>query len=116
MFPSIHIDTQLIFDFSVTILGTGPRFLAEIQGKGIDPRELMINTMASRYSYITNDALVKLASFETLRTIMSTGSVLTAPMFEWTQETFGPNVHINSVSGGTDICAGCKWTESVQEY
>ena len=30
------------------------------------------------------------------------------PVFEWTQEAFGTNIHIVSVSGGTDICSGCE--------
>lgn len=29
-------------------------------------------------------------------------------MFEWTQQAFSDNVQIVSVSGGTDICTGCK--------
>ncbi|KAH9910460.1 uncharacterized protein B0H18DRAFT_895537 [Fomitopsis serialis] len=69
-------------------LGTSPRFLSEVQGKGIEP----------------------LASFAALRTISSTGSVLTPPMFEWTQQAFNPDIHLLSVSGGTDICGACKWS------
>lgn len=50
----------------------------------------------------------KLASFAALRVIASTGSVLTPPMFEWTQQAFNPDIHLVSVSGGTDICGACK--------
>ncbi|THH03812.1 hypothetical protein EW146_g10337, partial [Bondarzewia mesenterica] len=69
----------------ITLLGTSPRFLAEVQGRGIHPLDL--------------------GRFEALRTIASTGAVLTAPMFEWVQSAFGPDKHIVSSSGGTDICA-----------
>lgn len=53
------------------------------------------------------------APFDSLRMIFSTGSVLTAQQFEWTQLAFNPTVHIASSSGGTDICGGCK---SVLKY
>ncbi|PSR79238.1 hypothetical protein PHLCEN_2v7096 [Hermanssonia centrifuga] len=84
--PDVRAFLKFVSDQGVTILGTGPRFLTEVQSNGIEP--------------------LKLASFDSLRVIMSTGAVLTAPMFEWTQEAFGPSVHIASVSGGTDICSG----------
>ena len=72
----------------VTVLGTSPRFLSEVQGKGLDP--------------------LKLGSFKSLRVLMSTGAVLTPPMFEWTQKAFGGNPHLVSTSGGTDVCTSCK--------
>jgi len=69
----------------VALLGISPRFLSEVHGKGIEP--------------------LKLASFDSLRAVMSTGAVLTPPMFVWAQKAFGANVQIASSSGGTDICA-----------
>ncbi|KAI0339857.1 acetoacetate-CoA ligase [Trametopsis cervina] len=83
--PSLPAFLKFVSDQGVTIFGTGPRWLAEIQARGIEPR--------------------KLAPFASLRTIMSTGAPLTVPLFAWTQETFG-DIHLTSVSGGTDICAG----------
>lgn len=69
----------------------------------------------SRLAYaIADDVLtsgvcvVDLGRFEALRTIASTGAVLTSPMFEWVQSSFGPKKHIVSSSGGTDICAACE--------
>lgn len=50
----------------------------------------------------------ELASFNGLRVVMSTGAPFTAPLHAWTQEVFGPDVHVVSTSGGTDICASCK--------
>ncbi|KAI0755922.1 hypothetical protein BC629DRAFT_1584604 [Irpex lacteus] len=85
--PSLPAFLKFVNDQGTTIFGTGPRFLAEIQAQGIDPH--------------------KLAPFDSLRTIMSTGAPLTNQVFEWAQEAFG-DVHLTSVSGGTDICAGWK--------
>ncbi|KAJ8521842.1 hypothetical protein ONZ45_g1525 [Pleurotus djamor] len=83
--PDVQTFLKFISDQGVSIWGTSPRFLTEVAGRGIDP--------------------LKLASFESLRAISSTGAVLTPPMFEWTQKTFGSHVHLSSPSGGTDICA-----------
>ena len=104
----------------VTIFGTGPRFLTEVQSAGIDPSasafflRLVLwhrpNALISSHLVIALAFAEQLASFESLRVIMSTGSPLTAPMFEWTQQVFGPDVHVVSVSGGTDICTGCAFT------
>ncbi|KIP06965.1 hypothetical protein PHLGIDRAFT_106267 [Phlebiopsis gigantea 11061_1 CR5-6] len=83
--PDLRTFMKFISDQGATIWGTSPRFLVELQASGIEP--------------------LKLASFDSLRVIMSTGAPLTAPVFEWTQQTFG-DIHVTSVSGGTDICAG----------
>jgi len=42
----------------------------------------------------------------TLRTIASTGSPLAPELFDYVYEHIAPNVHLASISGGTDIC-GC---------
>ncbi|KAL5479092.1 hypothetical protein ACEPAI_2380 [Sanghuangporus weigelae] len=84
--PDVKDFLKFISEQRVTVWGTSPRFLTEIHARGIHP--------------------LNLASFESLRILFSTGSVLTAPMFEWTQHAFGEGVHIASSSGGTDIC-GC---------
>ncbi|KAJ7497742.1 acetoacetyl-CoA synthetase [Mycena latifolia] len=82
--PDLRTYLQFINDQRVSIVGTSPRFLAEIQGQGIDP--------------------LKLAPFEALKTLAVTGAVLTSPMFHWTQRAFGPQVQVISTSGGTDVC------------
>ncbi|KAI0071928.1 acetoacetate-CoA ligase [Panus rudis PR-1116 ss-1] len=82
--PDISKFLKMVSDQGVTLFGTGPRFLSEVKGRGLRPLEL--------------------APFDNLRAIISTGAILTAPMFEWTQEAFGPDVAVVSVSGGTDIC------------
>ncbi|EPT04586.1 hypothetical protein FOMPIDRAFT_1156848 [Fomitopsis schrenkii] len=82
--PDVRDFLRFLSREGVSVFGTSPRFLSEVQGKGIEP--------------------AKLASFAALRVIASTGSVLTPPMFEWTQQAFNPDIHLVSVSGGTDIC------------
>ncbi|KAF4567314.1 hypothetical protein EYR40_006311 [Pleurotus pulmonarius] len=83
--PDVKTFLKFISDQGVSVWGTSPRFLTEVASRGIDPP--------------------KLAPFDSLRAISSTGAVLTAPMFEWTVKTFGKHVHLSSPSGGTDICA-----------
>ncbi|KDQ57431.1 hypothetical protein JAAARDRAFT_35147 [Jaapia argillacea MUCL 33604] len=84
-YPDVKTFLKFVSDQCVTVFGTSPRFLTEVQGNGIKPSEL--------------------APFESLRIVMSTGAILTTPMFEWTQHAFRPDVYLVSGSGGTDICA-----------
>lgn len=44
-------------------------------------------------------------SLASLRTIGSTGSPLSPETNRWAVESFGPEVHVASLSGGTDLCA-----------
>jgi len=41
-----------------------------------------------------------------LRTMASTGSPLSAEAFRWVYEAVAPDIHLASISGGTDLC-GC---------
>ncbi|MDH3678678.1 MAG: acetoacetate--CoA ligase [Acidimicrobiia bacterium] len=45
-------------------------------------------------------------AFERLRTICSTGSPLSPEGFAWVYDAVHPDVHLASISGGTDLC-GC---------
>ncbi|KAF9452755.1 acetoacetyl-CoA synthetase [Macrolepiota fuliginosa MF-IS2] len=85
-YPDLRTYLKFIDSQHVTLLGTSPRFLAEIQGRGIQP--------------------LQLGRFEGLKSIASTGAVLTPPMFEWAQHAFGDDIHLMSPSGGTDVCTG----------
>lgn len=49
-----------------------------------------------------------LYSYKALRTVASIGAVLTAPMFEWTQRAFNPEIHLVAPCGSTDIANACK--------
>lgn len=55
-----------------------------------------------------NVCLVELASFEALRGIITTGAVITPPVFKWAAKAFGPDIHLISTSGGTDVCTACR--------
>ncbi|KIM45283.1 hypothetical protein M413DRAFT_441964 [Hebeloma cylindrosporum] len=83
--PDVQTYLKFVSDQGVTAWGTSPRFLAEVQGRGVNPRDI--------------------ASFESLRALKVTGAIFTPPMFEWTQEAFGKQVQLISTSGGTDICS-----------
>lgn len=90
------------------MFGTSPRFLTEVQSREIRPREQPQIHLMPFLALAHGLFKVELAPFESLRTIFSTGAVLTPPMFEWTQKAFGQRVHIASSSGGTDICGACR--------
>jgi acetoacetyl-CoA synthetase len=82
-YPDLRSYLKFINDQGVTVLGTSPRFLTEVQMRHIKPLEI--------------------ASFEALREMTVTGAVITAPLMEWTHEAFGRKLHIGSSSGGTDV-------------
>ncbi|KAJ7267595.1 acetoacetate-CoA ligase [Mycena haematopus] len=84
-YPDIPTFLKFVSDQEVSVFGTGPRFLAEIRNRGINPLDI--------------------GPFKALRTVSSTGAVLTSPMFAWTQKVFGGNIHLTSSCGGTDICS-----------
>ncbi|KAF9067736.1 acetoacetyl-CoA synthetase [Rhodocollybia butyracea] len=82
--PSLEGYLKFISDTGVTLWGTSPRFLAEVQGRKLNP--------------------LKIGSFEGLRAMSVTGAVVTAPIFKWAHEAFGGKFHLISTSGGTDVC------------
>ncbi|KAF7376540.1 Acetoacetyl-CoA synthetase [Mycena sanguinolenta] len=84
-YPDISTFLKFVSDQGVSVFGTGPRFLTEVRGRGINP--------------------LNIAPFKSLRTISSTGAVLTSSMSAWTQKAFGDNIHLTSSCGGTDICS-----------
>ncbi|KAJ7497750.1 hypothetical protein FB451DRAFT_1163582 [Mycena latifolia] len=84
-YPDMKTLLKFVNDQGISTFGTSPRFLSEIQGLGIKPLDI--------------------GPFEALKSLSSTGAVLTSPMFEWAQKAFGEHIHIVSSCGGTDICA-----------
>ena len=75
----------------MTVLGTSPRFLSELQVRSIDPLSIASPSVP----------------FAGLREMLVTGAVLTAQLMTWTHEAFGGNLHIGSISGGTDVFCSC---------
>lgn len=72
-----------IEDERISIFGTSPKYIATIEKLGIEPAK-------------THD-------LSSLRTILSTGSPLTASGFDFIYEQVKPDVCLSSISGGTDI-------------
>jgi acetoacetyl-CoA synthetase len=79
----------------VTDFGTSPRFLHELQKLRIQPRTQF--------------------DLSALRSITTTGMVLSDALFEWFYDTgFPTRVHLRNIAGGTDI-AGAFGTENPLE-
>ena len=70
----------------VTMFGTSAKYLDECAKVGLEPR------LSHR--------------LDSVRTISSTGSPLSTDRFAWVYEVVASDVHLASVSGGTDLC-GC---------
>jgi acetoacetyl-CoA synthetase len=85
-----HPDANRLFDLvdevGITLLGTSAKFIEACGKAGIRPVD-------------THD-------LSTLRTITSTGSVLAPEGFDWIYDAVKTDVHLASISGGTDLC-GC---------
>jgi len=69
----------------ITIFGTSAKYIATCEKYGLAPRE-------------THD-------LSALRTILSTGSPLAGHSFDYVYSKVKPDVHLASISGGTDIVA-----------
>ncbi|KAF9237547.1 acetoacetate-CoA ligase [Melanogaster broomeanus] len=89
-YPDVREYLKFIDWSGVTVLGTSPRFLSELQARNIDP--LSVSSPST--------------PFAGLREMTVTGSVLTAQLMTWAHKAFGGKLHIGSSSGGTDVfCA-----------
>jgi acetoacetyl-CoA synthetase len=81
---------RVLFDYAdeerMTLFGTSAKYIDAVKKSGLKPRETH-----------------KLA---TVRTMFSTGSPLAAESFDFVYRDTKPDLHLASISGGTDIC-GC---------
>jgi acetoacetyl-CoA synthetase len=77
---------QLIDDFGITIYGTSAKYINASAKFKLNPKSEL--------------------NLATLRTILSTGSVLYDEDFDYIYEQVKPSVQLSSISGGTDI-VGC---------
>lgn len=82
--PDLEAMWRLAADQDVTVLGTGAAFLHACMAAGLHP--------GAKFA------------LSGLRTILSTGSPLSEAGFDWIINEVGPDVWINSSSGGTDVC------------
>jgi acetoacetyl-CoA synthetase len=82
-----HRDARCLFDLAdrhaVTLFGVSAKYLDSVRKAGLRPRET--HSLAS------------------IRTITSTGSPLAAETFEFVHDAIKTDVHLASISGGTDI-------------
>ena len=74
---------DLVDQEELTVLGTSAKYLAMAEKRGLAPRQ-------------THD-------LGSLRTILSTGSVLPPESFDWVYSKVKGDVHLASISGGTDL-------------
>ncbi|MCX7737015.1 MAG: acetoacetate--CoA ligase [Candidatus Kapabacteria bacterium] len=82
-YPRPKILWDLIDEYQINIFGTSPKYLSACEQSGLEP----INTN----------------KLDSLKTILSTGSPLTNKNFEYVYEKIKKDVHLASISGGTDI-------------
>jgi acetoacetyl-CoA synthetase len=84
-----HPAPARLFDIAdregVTLLGVGAKFVDAIRKEGLRPKD-------------THDLV-------SMRTICSTGSPLVVESFSYVYEAIKDDVHLASISGGTDLCA-----------
>jgi acetoacetyl-CoA synthetase len=85
-----HPTANHLFDVvdreAVTLLGVGAKFVDSLRKSGLRPRD-------------THD-------LSSLRTFCATGSPLNDDGFRYVYDAIRPEVHLASISGGTDLC-GC---------
>ena len=85
-----HPRPEVLFDYAdevrMTQLGVSAKFIDAIGKKGLRPRE-------------THD-------LSSVRTMVSTGSPLVPEGFDYVYRHVKPDVHLASISGGTDLCGG----------
>lgn len=85
-YPQPQVLWQLAEETQTTLFGTSARYLAELENRHFSPSD-----------YYT---------LKHLNTLCSTGSPLYAEQFDFVYQHIKSDVHLASISGGTDIC-GC---------
>jgi acetoacetyl-CoA synthetase len=84
--PSLEPFWRMVDCLGITHFGTSARFIHGCKAAKLSPRSF--------------------AAFDSLRAVLSTGSPLSAAGFEWVYAAVRTDVHLASISGGTDI-VGC---------
>ncbi len=85
-FPGLNALWDVVDAEGVTLLGVGAKYLDSLRKSGLEP--------------------IRTHRLETLRTICSTGSPLVPEGFAFVYQSIKHDLHLASISGGTDIC-GC---------
>ena len=74
---------RLIDELGITHFGTSAKYLSILEQKNILPKEIF--------------------DLKSLKAIYSTGSPLAPSTFQYVYRAFGPDIHLGSITGGTDI-------------
>jgi acetoacetyl-CoA synthetase len=82
-FPDLSVLWNLVERARITVLGTSPKFLATNMAANIHPS--------------------KIADLSSLRTVLSTGAPLLVEHYHWLYREVKTDMHVASISGGTDI-------------
>ncbi len=85
-YPGVQTLWRLAGRHRITHFGTSPKFLAVCAKAGLRPAEA--------------------ANLDVMQSLLSTGSPLNPDQFDWVYDAVKPDVHLASISGGTDIL-GC---------
>jgi len=81
--PNLNVLWKAIEDEKISVFGTSPKFLVACQNRRLKPGMEF--------------------DLSSLKTILSTGSPLTAPQYEWVYKDVKKDVQLSSITGGTDI-------------
>lgn len=84
--PTMSRLFDIVDEESITLLGVSAKFIDSVRKANLQPK----NTHG----------------LQSLRTICSTGSPLAPEGFDWVYQSVKSDVHLASISGGTDLC-GC---------
>ena len=82
--PDLGALWRLAGEVGVTVFGASAPFIASCINAGVVPREI--------------------ADLSKIRTVGSTGSPLPPEGFGWIYDAVGSDLHLSSISGGTDVC------------
>ena len=85
-YPNFEKLWRMIDDLGITHFGTSPKFLSACDTNKIQPNNL--------------------CKLDSLESILSTGSPLVEEQFDWIYDNVKSDIHLSSISGGTDII-GC---------
>lgn len=86
VYPNEGILWDIAHRAGVSLFGTSAKYLAALEKNGYSPKQHF--------------------DLSTVRTLCSTGSALYPEQFDYVYQHIGQDIHLASISGGTDIC-GC---------
>jgi len=82
-YPDIKTRWKKIEEEEITVFGTSPKFISLCMTEHFFPKDI--------------------ANLSSLKTLLSTGSPLSAEQFEWVYDHVKKDLQLSSISGGTDI-------------